>query len=86
MFDTYEAAPDVMAMSAVQHIHGIDLVYTSDTNRYVAHGGPGRDVHDVARIRSELARWHDRCAAYDADAEQYRRQMRQRRPSLTELT
>ena len=69
---------DPMVWSALQRLHGFDLVWTSPAQTTVRHGGPGVDVHPLRDIRSALATWRAACEEYDADPEGYVRRMRER--------
>lgn len=62
-----DAEVDPMVMSALQRLHGFDLVWTDAAWTVVRHGGSGAQVHSSSDIRQALATWQDDCRSYDAD-------------------
>jgi hypothetical protein len=62
-------SPDVddpMVWSALQRLHGFDLVWTDGTRSRVRHGGSGDHVHPLRDIRQQFVAWQSACAAHDA--------------------
>lgn len=62
---------DRMVLSALQRLHGFDLVWTDVARTTVRHGGlhEGSEVHvhSAGDIRQALTAWRDECRDYDAD-------------------
>jgi hypothetical protein len=69
---------DVMVMSGIQHIHGLDMSYRSDDGRIVSHGPPGAYMRTLAEVRADLDHWRDRCREFDADPEGFRERNQER--------
>lgn len=59
--------PDRMVWSALQRLHGFDLVWTDVARTTVRHGGSEAYVHSAGDIRQAFATWQDDCRGYDAD-------------------
>jgi hypothetical protein len=62
---------DLMVLSALQRLHGFDLVWTDVARTTVRHGGSAAYVHSSGDIRQALATWRDDCRSYDADPAGY---------------
>jgi hypothetical protein len=56
-----------MVLSALQRVHGFDLVWTDVERTTVRHGGSVAFVHSLGDIRQALATWQDDYRSYDAD-------------------
>jgi hypothetical protein len=67
-----ELSDDVMAMSAVQHVHGLDMTYRSEDGRLIGHGPPGAYVRTLAQVQADLDQWRGRCREFDTDPEGFR--------------
>ncbi len=67
---------DRMVWSALQRVHGFDLVWTDVARTTVRHGGSQAYVHSLGDIRQALATWLDNCASHDADPVGYARRMK----------
>lgn len=70
-------ADDLMTRSGLQHLHGFDMVWADATQTATRHGGPGTYVHPLDDVVQALDRWRAKCARYDADPEEFHRQVRQ---------
>jgi hypothetical protein len=62
---------DPMVWSALQRLHGFDLVWTDSARTTVRHGGPGTPVHTTGEIQEAFAAWRAACQSYDADPAEY---------------
>lgn len=60
-----------MVFSALQRVHGFDLVWTDVERTTVRHGGSAAYVHSSGDLRQALATWQDDCRNYDADPAGY---------------
>ncbi|WP_232837073.1 hypothetical protein [Lentzea terrae] len=60
-----------MVFSALQRVHGFDLVWTDVERTTVRHGGSAAYVHSLGDLRQALATWQDDCRNYDADPAGY---------------
>jgi hypothetical protein len=58
--------PDRMMWTALQRVHGLDLVWTDVEQITVRHGGSLAFAHSTGDIRQALAAWQDDCRSYDA--------------------
>jgi len=58
---------DRMVLSALQRLHGFDLVWVDVARTTVRHGGSEAYVHSASGIRQALTAWQDDCRSYDAD-------------------
>jgi hypothetical protein len=58
---------DRMVLSALQRLHGFDLVWTDVARTTVRHGGSEVYVHSAGDLRQALTAWQDDCRSYDAD-------------------
>ncbi|GAA2998346.1 hypothetical protein [Actinokineospora diospyrosa] len=52
---------DVMTDSALQHLHGFDMVWVDEARTIVQHGGAGTPVHSLAHIEITLETWRTNC-------------------------
>jgi glutathione S-transferase len=68
---------DPMVWSALQRLHGFDLVWTDAARTTVRHGGDGVDVHSMREIQAALVAWRAACERYDADPAEYVRRMKE---------
>ncbi|WP_157527832.1 hypothetical protein [Nocardia sp. NRRL S-836] len=59
--------PDRMVWTALQRVHGFDLVWTDVARTTVRHGGSQAYVHSLGDLRQALVTWQDDCRSYDAD-------------------
>ncbi|MEV0680100.1 hypothetical protein AB0I60_26615 [Actinosynnema sp. NPDC050436] len=64
-------ALDRLVLSALQRLHGFDLVWTDGARTTVRHGGSEAYVHSAGEIRQALTAWQDDCRSYDADPVEY---------------
>jgi hypothetical protein len=71
IFAKFDPRPDGLVMQALQYLHGFDLTWRSDDHRLVGHGPPGEYVRTLGQVAEEFDAWVDRCAAYDADPEDW---------------
>jgi hypothetical protein len=77
------AVDDLMVSSALQRLHGLDLVWTDETRSTVRHGGTGTHVHSMPQIRQAFTAWRAACGRYDADPAEYIRRMKEAARSAT---
>jgi hypothetical protein len=68
---------DPMVWSALQRLHGFDLVWTDPERTKVRHGGSDAHVHTMPDIREAFATWRAACARYDADPAEYVRRVKE---------
>jgi hypothetical protein len=68
---------DPMVWSALQRLHGFDLVWTNPEHSAVRHGGSGDFVHSPQAIRSAFAAWQADCVSYDADPAEFVRRKKE---------
>ncbi|HEX8868049.1 MAG TPA: hypothetical protein VF821_20485 [Lentzea sp.] len=59
--------PDRMVLSALQRLHGFDLVWVDVERTTVRHGGSAAHVHSLGDIRQAFASWQYDCRSYDDD-------------------
>jgi hypothetical protein len=69
---------DVPSMTALQYLHGFDLVHAPGEVFGVRHGAPGDYVRSLDEVGQELERWRQMCADYDCDPADWLRRARQR--------
>lgn len=69
---------DAMVMSALQNIHGLDMTYRSDDQRFVGHGPPGRYLRSLEQVTADLEHWRSKCREHDADPEAWAARNRER--------
>ena len=62
---------DLMVLSALQRLHGFDLVWVDVERTTVRHGGSAAYVHSLGDIRQAFANWQNDCRGYDADPAGY---------------
>lgn len=62
---------DLMVLSALQRLHGFDLVWTDVAKTAVRHGGSEAYVHSSSAISQAFLTWLDDCRSYDADPAAY---------------
>jgi hypothetical protein len=60
--DRNEQVVDWLVESALQRLHGFDMVYTDPEHKKVRHGGPGNYVHDATWISESFERWKTQAA------------------------
>ncbi|MFN8167525.1 MAG: hypothetical protein U0S36_01930 [Candidatus Nanopelagicales bacterium] len=58
---------DVMVMSGLQSIHGLDMTERSEDGTLIGHGPPGPYVRTLEEVRDVLDNWRARCLEWDAD-------------------
>lgn len=58
---------DRMVFTALQRVHGFDMVWTDAARTTIRHGGSGVPVHSLGDIRQAFVSWQDDCRSYDAD-------------------
>jgi hypothetical protein len=68
---------DPMVWSALQRLHGFDLVWTDAARTTVRHGGSGVHVHTMREIQDALTVWRTACERHDADPAEYVRRMKE---------
>ena len=68
---------DPMVWSALQRLHGFDLVWTDTARTTVRHGGSGAPVHTMREIQEAFTAWRAACERYDADPAEYVRRMKE---------
>jgi hypothetical protein len=68
---------DPMVWSALQRLHGFDLVWTDPARTTVRHGGSNGYVHTMREIREAFTAWRAACESYDADPAGYVRRMKE---------
>jgi hypothetical protein len=71
MFADYDGspAPDLLAMSGLQYLHGFDMTWQDVDHGLIDHGPPGEYVKPLIKIEADLDRWLANCRDYDADPE-----------------
>lgn len=69
--------------SALQRLHGVDLVWTDQARTKVRHGGDGDHVHSMPEIRQALTAWRSACAEYEADPAGFVQRMKEAARSAT---
>ncbi|WP_143138884.1 hypothetical protein [Lentzea waywayandensis] len=74
--ETDATISDPMVENSLQHLHGFDLMYSSDASNLVSHGCGERWLVDDDGIADALARWEALCLRYDADPAAFRRAAR----------
>jgi hypothetical protein len=67
---------DLMVRSALQRLHGFDLVWTDKAHTKARHGGPGTHIHAVGEIQQTFTAWRAACENYDIDPAGYLRRVR----------
>jgi hypothetical protein len=77
MLAKFDAAPDLMAMTAIQYLHGRhDLpLERSPTDRARP---PGQCARSLDEIPAEVERWLQDCRDYDADPGEWTQHARNR--------
>lgn len=75
---------DPMIRTGLQHLHGFDLTYDSESPSVVRHGMGKHYVHSRREIADALARWEATCSIYDSDPVAYLRQVKERATSELE--
>ncbi|MFC1411549.1 hypothetical protein ACEZCY_20025 [Streptacidiphilus sp. N1-12] len=70
---------DPLVVTALQHLHGFDLCRAPGRPGVVWHGtsGEGEWCHSPDDIASQLTRWQEKCARYDADPQGWLRMVRE---------
>jgi hypothetical protein len=76
---------DPMVMTALQYLHGFDMVWRSGDRRFVGHGPPGPYLRSLEEITAELDRWLHNCHGHDADPIGWLERARSRRASGTRV-
>ncbi|MEV6244289.1 hypothetical protein [Lentzea sp. NPDC051838] len=62
---------DLMVLSALQRLHGFDLVWTNEEKTTVRHGGSAAYVHSASDISQAFIQWLDDCRSHDTDPAGY---------------
>lgn len=68
---------DPMVWSALERLHGFDLVWTDTARTTVRHGGSDAYVHTMWEIQTTFNAWRASCESYDADPAGYIRRKKE---------